>query len=262
MEFKINASGINTNTVSVTDFKKVAAKVMKVVIAFTGNHTRESLTEALGSQMKHLATPVENSFHIIKAGVAVGFMRANTEVRAIENKEELRAGYRVMASNILMDNKDRTLWEVKEGAGGKFLARHGNEDLSELVGAAVNRRADVPRLNQLATASVAPKEFVAFASASGDMDYGFCVSASAEAGVVCVVAASTGKAINIPTDVVASVIPVGGAKIPLSTHKRILASGIDRAAVGQEKAYYEKLYAYDPAYLAEVIRQVEGTAAL
>lgn len=262
MNFEINATGINTSTVAITDYKLVASKLARVVIAFTGRHTRESLTEAVASQLKHLAAPVENSFRIIKDNVAVGFVRASTEVRVIEDATELRAGYKVMASNILMDNADRTLWEVKEGAAGKFLARHGNEDLSELVGAAVHRRPDVPRLNQLAQASAAPKEFVAFASASGDMDYGFCLQASAESGVIRVMSVASGKPINIPSDVVASVIPVGGARIPRATHERITASGISRDAVNQQVAYYEKLYAYDPAYLAEVIRQVEGTAAV
>lgn len=262
MEFKINASGIPTSTVSITDFKIVAKKLAKVIVAFTSKPTREEVVEALTAKMQYLAAPVENSFRIIKDNVAVGFVRASTEVRAIEDKEQLRANYKVMASNILMDNADKTLWEVKEGASGKFLARHGHEDLSELVGAAINHRQDVPKIRQLAQASVAPREFVAFASASGDMDYGFCIKAHTKEGVVCVVSATTGQAVNIPADVVASVIPVGGVKIPLSAHQRITAAGIDRNAVGQEKDYYTRLYSYAPDYLAEVIRQVEGTAAM
>lgn len=259
---ELNAKGIDVNTVSITDYKLVAARLARVVIAFTGKHTKESITAALTSQLKFHAAPVENSFRIIKDNVAVGFVRANTEVRAIEDKAELRANYKVMASNILMDNADRTLWEVKEGAAGKFLARHGNEDLSELVGAATNHRTGVPRLNQLAMASVAPREFVAFASASGDMDYGFCVSSNNEVGVVRVVSTTTSRPINIPSECIASVIPVGGAKIPLSTHKRIMAAGISREDAKQEAEYYSRLYAYDPAYRDEVIRQVNDTAAM
>lgn len=259
---EINTAGINLNTVSITDYKILANKLARVVIAFTGKHDRESITEAVASQLKHMAVPVENSFRLIKDSVAVGYVRANTEVRAIDDKNELRANYKVMASNILMDNKDKTLWEVKKGAGGTFLARHGNEDLSELIDAAVNRRSDVPRLNQLATASVAPREFVAFASASGDMDYGFCVAASKTSDKIKVISVTTCAPVVVPTDAVASVIPVGGAKIPLSVHQRITAAGISREDANQEKEYYTRLYSYDPDYLAEVIRQIDGTAAV
>lgn len=263
---ELNTAGINTNTVSITDYKIVAAKLARVIVAFTGDHTRDTIAEAIADQTKHMAAVVESSFRIIKDNVAVGFLRANTEVRVVNDVKELRASYKTMvkttASNILMDNKDRTLWELKEGAGGKFLARHGNEDLSELIGAAVNHRNGVPKLHQLAMASVAKREFVAFASASGDMDYGFCVASSEAKQALKVVSATTGTAVVIPNDAVVSVIPVGGAKIPLSAHKRILEAGISREDAKQEVEYYTRLYSYAPDYLAEVIRQVEGTATM
>lgn len=259
MQFNIDTKGINTNTVALTDYEMVSAKVAKVIVAFTGNHSKESITEALASKMQYMATPVENSFRIVKPNVAVGFVRANTELREV-NEKELKASYRVMASNILMDNQDKTLWEVREGAGGKFLARHGNEDLSELVSASVFPRSDVPRLRNLSVASVAAKEFVAFASASGDMDYGFCIASKGDR--LRVVAASTGRAETIPYSVVASVIPVGGAKIPKSVHERITASGVSREDKSQMVEYYSRLYSYAPDYLREVISQIEETAAL
>ncbi len=231
-------------------------------MAFTGHHDRQSLNDAITAKLKYLATPVENSFRIIKAGVAVGYVRASTEVRVVEDAKELRASYKVMASNILMDNADRTLWELKEGAAGKFLARHGNEDLSELVESACMYRSEVPRISQLAQASVAHREFVAFASASGDMDYGFCVSTNAKAGSIKVVSSTSGLPVVIPESVVASVIPVGAAKIPLSAHKRIVEAGISRDDAKQEIEYYKRLYSYAPDYLSEVIKQIEGTAAM
>lgn len=264
MQFEINASGINTNTVAITDFKLVASKVARVILSFTGDPTREEITANLCKQMKHLAAPVENSFRIIKAGVAIGYVRANTPVRNIESEKELTAGYKVMASNILMDKEDASLWEVRKGAGGTFLARHGTEDLSELISASLNPRTGIPRLNHIAQASVAKREFVAFASASGDMDYGFCVAANSAKGKVKVVSIATREAIVIPHEAIASVIPVGpqGLRIPRETHNKIMASGIDRSSADQEIAYYKRLYGYDQAYLDDVIDQIEGTAAM
>lgn len=256
----LNLAGINTNTVAITDYKMVASKVARVVIAFTGKQTAESITATLSEQLKHLAIPVEHSFRVIKDKVAVGYVRANTEVRAVEDEKQLRAGYKTMAKNILMDNKDKTLWDVKEGAAGKFLARHGNEDLSELVESAVTHRQDIPRLSQLASVTAAPRELVAFVSASGDMDYGFCMAA--KPGKLKVFSSATCTEVIVPVEAVATVLPKGAAKIPLSVHKRIVAAGISREDANQEKEYYTRLFSYAPEYLSEVKEMVDSTAMM
>jgi hypothetical protein len=258
----INTKGISTVTASITDFDVISSKLARVVVAFTGHPTKAEMIETLAKQMKYMATPVENSFRMLKANAMVGFIRANQELRPT-SEQEIRASYKVMASNILMSNEDQTLWEVKTGASGMFLARKGQEDLSELVSAAVNRRSDVPRLNQVLSASVAqPREFVAFASASGDMDYGFCIKASKDGQALKVVSSTSGRAETIKSVQVASVLPANAVGIPRETHKRVLASGISRDDVNQQVDYYNRLYSYDPAYLAEVVRQVEDTAAM
>jgi hypothetical protein len=259
----INLHGLNANTVAITDFKIVASKLAKVVISFTGKFDKAEVTAALGRQLGNLATPVENSFQRVKAGCAVGFIRANQEVRVPE-PQELKA-YKIMSSNIMMDESDKSLWEVRKGASGTYLARQGHEDLSELVSAATNHGIlNVPRLNHIAQASVARREFVAFASASGDMDYGFCVGVNRNDGMLKVVATSDRQAVVISSEQVVASVPVGknALQLPHDAHARITASGISRTDADQEITYYQKLYGYDPAYLAEVIRQVEGTTAM
>jgi hypothetical protein len=262
----INTKGINVCTASITDFDIISRGLARVVVAFTGHQTKAELAESLAKQMKYMAAPVENSFRMLKAGVAIGYVRANQELRPVDEKE-LRASYKVMSSNgqtnILMSNEDSTLWEVKKGASGMFLARKGQEDLGELVNAAVNRRMDVPRLSQVVSANVAaPREFVAFASESGDMDYGFCVKASKEGTKLKVVSSTTGRAEVIRATQVASVLPANAVAIPREAHKRVLASGISRDDVNQQIEYYSRLYSYAPEYLNEIKRQVEDTAAL
>jgi hypothetical protein len=103
-----------TKTVSITDYDMLSPTLARVVIAYTGRQTKESIRATILEKTDNLAAPVENSFRIVKAnsvgGIAVGYLRANKEVRVIDEKE-IRAGYRVMSSNIMMDNSDRSLWE-------------------------------------------------------------------------------------------------------------------------------------------------------
>lgn len=262
----INTQGISAVTASITDYELVTAKLARVIVAYTGNQTRAELTETLSKQMGYMGAPVANSFRMLKAsekgGVAIGYVRANQELRPT-TEQEVRASYQVMATNILMSNEDRTLWEVKNGASGMFLARKGQEDLGDLVEACVHRRTDVPRLNQVVSASVAaPREFVAYAAESGDMDYGFCVQASKDGTKLKVVSSTTGRAEIIRSVQVATALPRDAVAIPRKTHDRITAAGISRDDVNQQVEYYNRLYSYDPAYLAEVVRQVEDTAAM
>lgn len=249
----INTRGIVTDTVALTDYEVLSASLAKVVISFTGKHSKESIAASLSEQMKYLAAPVENSFRQVRAGVAVGFVRSNRTIRTIDSDKELRASYRVMAgSNILMDNADKTLWEVRDGKAGKYLARHGNEDLSELVEASVARRSDIPSLHAITMATAVPREFVSFASASGDMDYGFCVQASKDK--LRVVSSSQSQAIVIPHSVVAGIYQVG---IQKSDNDRLVKAGLSRGEKDKEIEYYKRLYSYAPDYLREVVSQIE-----
>ena len=258
----INTQGINVCTASITDYEMISSKLARVIVAYTGKQTKADVVETLAKQMKYMATPVENSFRMLKANVMVGYVRANQELRPTDEKE-IRASYKVVANNILMSNDDRTLWEVKKGASGMFLARQGQEDLSELVNATVNRRQDVPKIHQITASHVAAsREFVAYASDSGDMDYGFCVKASKDGTKLQIVSSTTGRAEVIKATQVASVLPANAVAIPRDAHQKVLASGISRDDVNQQIEYYSRLYGYAPQYLAEIKKMVEETAAM
>ena len=256
----INTKGLSPDSVSITDYKLVADKVARVVIATSGSMNAERIASAIGEKLGHHASVIENSFRALRANVMVGFVRACPEVRVVET-HELRANYRVFASNIMMDNNDRSLWQVKKGAAGTFLARHGQEDLSALVQAAAVHRPDVPRLSQLAVNAAAPREFVAFASASGDMDYGFCVGYSHDQQKLRIVSVASKTPVVVPAACVASILPVGAARIRRETHNKIVQAGISRDSAKNEVEYYKKLYFYDKPYLDEVIEQINGTAS-
>jgi hypothetical protein len=243
------------NTVAITDYEIKTPKLAKVIISYTGKFNKESIRAALLTQLDNRAAPVEDSFREVRAGVAVGFLRANKEVRVVDPKE-LRASYRVMgSSNIMMSEVDNSLWEVKTGKGGTYLARHGNEDLSELVNANVNRRLDVPALRHLSLAKAASGEFVAFVGASGDMDYGFAVASNDSK--VRVVSHASQMPVTVGYDMVAS---INHAPIPKSFADKMRTAGISRADKAQAVEYWKQLYSYNPAYLKDVIDQVNEDA--
>jgi hypothetical protein len=146
---------------------------------------------------------------------------------------------------------------VKQGKGGTFLARHGQEDLSDLVESSTQRRTDVPGIRHLQLAKAVPGEFVAFTSKSGDMDYGFVVATNSEK--VQVVSTTTQMPAVASYDMVSF---IGRAPIPKSFVQEMTKAGISREEKTGAIEYWKKLYSYNPAYLQMVIDQVnEGTIA-
>ena len=250
---------INLNTVSITDYKIMASNLAKVVISFTGRQNKDSLREALTAKFAGKAAPVENSFSLVTAsnnmGTGVGFIRSNQEIR-VPTSKELKAAYRVMgSSNIMMDNRDKSLWQVKKGNGGTYLVRHAQEDLSELVEATVHRRADVPNLGNMISASAARHEFVSFVTASGDVDYGFVTAVSRNKDKMKVVSTTTRLQQIVPMEMSVGFYNVA---IPRKLHAYVMAkAGLDPKQKDHEMEYWERLYFYAPAFLDEVKKNVE-----
>ena len=242
------------NTVAITDYKidPATPNIAQVVISYTGKFNKETLRASLREKFDNQVAPVEDSFHEIKAGVATGFLRANREVRMLD-QQELRASYRkVGASNIMMSDADNSLWEIKEGKSGKYLARTGQEDLSELVHANVNRRTDIPGLRHLSTASVANNEFVSFVSKSGDLDHGFVMASNAEK--MKVVSFATREEMIVPLEHVTAISRV---PLPQSFVQKMATAGISREEKSTAKEYWKQLYEYAPNYLSDVLEQVD-----
>lgn len=242
----------NTNTVSIIDYRMKSATLAKIIVSYTGDVDRQFMFDSLVKQFDGLAAPVKASFKKIQDGVAVGFLRANREVRAVSDKE-LKA-YRVMSSNMIMDDTDKSLWEVKSGAAGKFLARHGQEDLSALVASTRMSRTDLPRLRDITIARAAAAELVSFVDDAGDLDHGFAFATNDEK--VRVVSFARKQALTVEYDSVVSIQPM-----PVPTHLRaqVLAS-MTSEEKKEANAYWTRLYSYGPEFLRETIKQVnEGT---
>lgn len=243
------------NTINVIDYRIENPMLAKVLVSYTGTMSKEQMRGLLAKRLDHKAIPVEASFKKIREGLAVGFIRANRMVRTPSPKE-VNAGYRVMSSNILMDKEDRSLWEVKTGATGRFLARHVQEDLGDLVAASVQRRPDLPGLRHLTIAKASRSEVVAFVDAAGDVDHGFALATSDDK--VKVLSFSRRTPMTFSYDSVISISPVS---IPKELHKAV-AGTLSPAEKSDEKTYYERLFGFDPDYMREVIRQIDAGTEL
>lgn len=247
------AVSMNVNTVALTDYRLKSPTLAKVIVAFTGRHSPASIREALVAKFDGQAMPIENSFRIVGPNAAVGFVRANTEVRALDPKE-VQAKYRVVSSNVLMDASDKSLWSKKEGAAGVYLTRQGQEDLTALMASTRHNRTDVPALRHLATPLAAKSELVAFVTPGGDMDYGFAVAQdNAKVKLVSFYGRSTQI---VDYDNVVSIIPV---QLDREIKAKVTA-GLSGAEKANAVSYWKQLYFYDPDYMNEVIRQVEEDA--
>ena len=167
------------STVAITDYRMVSPVLAKVVLAWTGAPTGQDVRKTVTAGLKNRGNLVEASFRQIAPDAAVGFVRHQPAIEPFDEKV-IRAHYKVMGSskNIMMDTRDRTLWTIKDGPGGKFLACTGQEQLAELIEAQVSHeRNNVPGIRRLALASAQPGEFAAWVSNTGDMDYGYVTRA-------------------------------------------------------------------------------------
>ncbi len=244
----LNASGIDLNTVNIIDQKVVSANLSKVIIATTGKLSKEEIAAKVAEKLQYQGAVVEGSFRQIPGqdNLSVGFVRASKEIRVIEDKE-IQASYRVMSSNILMDNTDKSLWEVRQGAGGKFLTRHGDEDLSALVECAATRNYTTSaRVRHLSLSKAAPKEVVAFVNENGEMDYGFCLrtKGTEKCKVFTKASAQSGQPVVVPYE---NIVTIAEAELPVL--KNNIKAGVDEQS---QLEYYRQLFFYDPKYLEEI----------
>ena len=254
--------GLASRAVSIRASRMINDRVAKVLIGYYGKCTPEFIESEVAHQLNGLGSIVEGSFKkVAPEGVsgncAVGYVRVNREVRMPTDKE-LRASYRVLSSNILMSNEDRTLWEVKKGKNATYLARHGNEDLSELLElctANVNvNSSERATLN----ASVRPEQydFVSFVNESGDRDYGFVLAASNKKTKI--VSYNMKAAVVVPNEAVLSSVPCTIDPILAKAVKRKVEADTKDGSVADMEDYYRTLFAYDPEYMQEIIDDVKA----
>lgn len=256
-----NLDSIQTKSVAIHASSMVNPKLAKVVVAFTGDCDADFVQSELSKALNGQGAPVEGSFRFANieglGNVAVGFIRANREVR-MPTSNEMRASYKVLSSNILMSNEDRSLWEVKKGKNATYLTRHSNDDLSELLDICTANVHPLSSETHAVNASVKPEKYdlVAFVNNIGDTDYGFAL-ASNESNTK-VVAYSTKSSMVIPNSAIIESREFKIDPLLAKTIKNKVEADTKDGSTADMESYYRELFAYDPQYMQEVIDIVRG----
>lgn len=238
---------------SITEFRPISDKMAKVISTVVGDMKPAELVERLTAALEGKASPIRGSFRWLEKGRSmIGFVGLVPMVRAYEEKN-IEATYRRITANTFMDKNDESIWEVKPGSGGSYLAKKSVDNLAELIEAnRVSPRGSMVRMYQVVNAAVRSNEFLAYVDGTNhQVQYGFCLE-NVEGGHK-VLSHTTSEVENVPFDNVVAAFEVD---VPKAI----------QAAVGEydkKKSidYYKRLYFYDPAYLEKTIRQVEEMAA-
>lgn len=248
---------------SITEYRMYSPKVARVIASFVGDLTPEDATDRLIACLNGAASPIRSSFRWLeKHRSAIGFVSLTSAVRAFDEKT-VTAKYHQVKANLFMDPSDESIWEVKPGSGGQYLAKRGNDNLAELIEAArVSPRGSMPRMSAVMAAAARPQQFVSFVEPDGQVvDYGFCLKADAD--TYHVLSNTTQQPVEIPRD---GIISVHTLDIPAAIRSTIEKSGGGvKAGFSDSQAvieYYKRAYAYAPEYVESIIRQIEQQSAM
>lgn len=253
------AKKMNTNTINLNDYEIIGSsgELARVVLSYSGNMKGENLIHAVAKMFDGLAMPIRKSFKQLASNSVIGFIAANREAKPYDEKTD-SGQYRAIASNLLMDKDDKSTWELKEGAAGKYLCRHGMEDLSELAHDTVNSLPGVPKLHQVASAAVATREFVAFVNPEdNDMDYGYVVAKADDSAKLTVVSSQSKELVTIDDKLVVHAVNLMGSDNQETGYPELAANINDQDAVAE---YYKKLFSYAPDYAQKLIDLVGDEA--
>jgi hypothetical protein len=150
MSDKFTISMPRMASVAVNEYVLVNDKVAKVIVTCSTQMTKDAMYDKLAEQFSGLAVPVHGSFRWLNEGQnAIGFMTLARPTRVVSTRKEL-SGYREVSSSLYLDEADKSLWELKEGAAGKYLCRKAHDNLAELIEAKrMAPRGSTPRMHKV-----------------------------------------------------------------------------------------------------------------
>jgi hypothetical protein len=165
----------------------VSDGLAKVTASISKEASRDAIVSSIVSSLKHAGVPVASSFRKLDDTTIIGFVTASRETRPVDSIADIAKEFRVLSSNMYLDEKDKTLWEMKQGASGKYLARNGVDNLESLVRASrVSPTGSIPRINRVTMATVEKHDVVAFVAQNNwttDVDYGYCLATNANGDI-------------------------------------------------------------------------------
>lgn len=244
-----------------------AAGLFRVLVAFTDR----SLTPA---QMGHqVAAAFNNDLSVVPRSFrqvhdprqgygggplrALGFVRANTVTMPYQTA--LASGMRFMtiARNVLMSESDESLWDVTDD--GQITRRNTVDDMTAAVQVASGHRSG-HRLASVASVRQTYNDiaYVAYASTrTNDLAHGF-VLGELDDGDRMVVYSDDGVEDEIGNDqVIETASPSEGLKEIAAEIPSIGTLPMGQGAASL-RAYYERLYAHAPEYMAMLNEEIDG----
>lgn len=253
------------SSATIHEYRMINPSLAKVTCSIVKGATKDKIAASITAALGGAGMAVPGSFRSLNETTAVGFVAASRETRVIDSVSEIAKNYRVLSSNLYLDNSDKSLWELKEGASGKYLARNGVDNLESLVQASrVSPTGSIPRLNRVITAAVEKHEIVAFVAQTKwttDVNYGFCT------------AAKDGNLSVITDDgmvTVSSEAIVASYELPMPKGKKASKASVFNEPVANMAEYYKLLYGNidgtgpgtpaQQAYLEKILAEIEELA--
>lgn len=250
---------------TIREYIMVTPTLAKVTCTIVKGAKKEVIAASVTRALNGAGSVVQSSFRMLDSTTAVGFVAASKEVRSISNPVQLASGYRVVSSNMYLDNTDKSLWELREGASGKYLARNGADNLESLVQACRQSPAgSIPRLNRVQVARPLRNELVAFVNQTTwvtSVDYGICLGFNDDGSMV--VATETGRETVPSGQLVASYFDT-------ELKPKSLKSSVFDSEIKSIKDYYRLAYgnenglpgdAAQQAYVEKIMQQIDEMAA-
>lgn len=258
-------------TATIHEYQMVTAGLARVTATLSDSLNKNELRGKIRASLQGHATPVKNSFTWLDANTAVGFVAAHTEKRVLSSVRDAQNRYRVLSSNIYLDNNDKSLWDLKEGAAGKYLTRRGHDNLEALIQSArLSPSGSTPRLNRVQASVVVTSDMIAFVDTRGnvaEVNYGFVTAAAGDKyRVIC--DASTALVVDKSLVVGSYTLEMPKVKSTAGTTKaKPAVTAADAGASLTPEAYWKKLFgSYGDAagdrYAEMMVNNVREMAAL
>lgn len=255
------AAKISTFSLNVHDYQMVTPTLARVVLSYTGTmpDDSQSFRNQVASLFNQEATAVEGSFSALtRSGEIksiIGFVKASTQVVPYEEAvtADTKGNFKAMASNLLMDQTDNSLWEVKSGATGKYLAKQGHSDLSELVHMATANVHGIPKFKQIATVPCAATEFACFVDKdSQEVMNGFVVASSEDS--IKVLCFETNQVVEAGYDQLVEVNELTAEEAKIKDMEMSAETAANESTIIE---YYRKAYPYAPEYVQKLIDMIK-----
>lgn len=250
---------------NISEYKLVASNVAKVIIntSVSAQNKSHTLLERIAASFQNHVVPVPDSFTwLVEGRSMIGYVASARPTRGVDDMSK----YTVLASNMLMDETDQTLWELKEGSGGKYLARQETADVQQLLEASrVSPSGSTPRMSSVISASVNKNEFISYVHASGfslpSVEYGFCVARDEQNGTVRVATTLSSKPITVPVDLIVASHAVNLQTIHSGVVNAKAVTAADMSTLSPEE-YWKKAFQHSSEYVDMIIDQIRQHRAM